>query len=214
MSTKHKVQLAAVAATLAAGLAGGAHAAEEEGWYGGLNLGRAHLGLSGADLDNRNAGLGVTSSSALETRDATWSLTGGYRFNRHLALEGGYVDLGTHRVSGTTSAPAAGSLDGRYKAHGYSLAAVGIVPLQGGFSLYGKAGLFFARTDLELSANSVALAGAGQSRTGGTLGLGMSYDFTRNVFGRAEWNRYARIGDDNTGRASVDTYTVGVGYRF
>jgi OOP family OmpA-OmpF porin len=214
MFNSRSLQRAAMATTLAAGLAGGAQAADDEGWYGGLDLGRSHLGLSGADIDNRNAGFGVTSSSTLETRDTAWSLVGGYRFNRNVALEGAYVDLGSHKLSGTTSAPAAGSLDGRYKVHGYRIAAVGIVPLSSGFSLYGKAGLMFARTDLELSASSVALSGAGQSRTVGTLGLGMSYDFTRNVFARAEWNRYARVGDDGTGRSSIDAYTVGVGYRF
>lgn len=216
MKVTRNVRLATLASTMFAGLAlaTGARAADDTGWYGSLNLGRSHLGLSGNDLDGRNAAQGVTSSTTLDSRDSAWSLNAGYRFNRNFALEAGYVDLGSYRFTGNTSAPAAGSLDGRYKAHGYSLVAVGIVPLQSGFSLYGKAGLFLARTELSASSSATALGGADSSRGTGTIGAGLSYDFTRNVFGRAEWNRYARIGDDNTGRASVDLYTVGVGYRF
>jgi len=55
---------------------------------------------------------------------------------------------------------------------------------------------------------------ASDSRTGLLIGAGAMYDFNRNVFARAGWDRYAQIGSDDTGKGHADVYSVGVGYRF
>ena len=217
MFVKSKAAIAAgFASTLALTVAAPqARAADNEGWYGGLNLGRSHLGLTGSELDNRFAGQGITSSSSLERRDTVYSLVGGYQFNRNIALEGSYVNLGRFNYQSTTTAPAAGSVTGRYGVRGFGVSAVGIVPLQQGFSIYGKAGLLLASTELEASPSAGIATGASSSRsTSGSFGFGLSYDFTKNIVGKAEWNRYTRVGDSNTGRGDVDLYTVGVAYKF
>jgi len=192
-----------------------ANAAENEGWYGGLNLGRSHLGMSGSELDNQFASRGITSSSSLDKRDTAWSLVGGYQFNRNLAVEGGYVNLGHFKYQSSTTTPAAGSITGRYGAGGFGVSAVGILPLQQGFSVYGKAGLLLARTELETNGSAGIATGETHGRsTNGSFGFGLSYDITKNIVGKAEWNRYARVGDSNTGRSDIDMYTVGVAYKF
>jgi OOP family OmpA-OmpF porin len=208
---------AAIAAGLASTLVftATAHAADNQGWYGGLNLGRSHLGLSGSDLDNGFASRGITSSSALERRDTAYSLTGGYQFNRNLAVEGSFVNLGRFDYQTSTTAPVAGSISGRYGVHGFGVSAVGILPLQQGFSVYGKAGLLLARTELEANGSAgLATSETHSHSTNGTFGLGLSYDFTKNIVGKAEWNRYARVGDSNTGRGDIDLYSLGVAYKF
>ena len=105
-------------------------------------------------------------------------------------------------------------MNGRYSAWGYGLSAVGIVPFGQGFAAYGKAGLAYTRAELEASSSGGITANGMRSLgTNPNYGAGLSYDFTRNIVGKAEWNRYARVGDSNTGRGDVDMYSVGVAYK-
>jgi OOP family OmpA-OmpF porin len=193
-----------------------ANAADLTGWYGGVNLARSNLKLNGSDIDGVFANQGVTSSSSIDTHDTAWSLNLGYQFNPYFALEGGYVDFGKYDLKGAVSAPAVDSIDGRYKAYGYDLSAVGILPLQQGLSVYGKAGVFHSRSDLEASSSgTVPVSGASHWGNSGTFGVGAGYDFTKNVVGKLEWNRYLNVGDSSTtGRGDIDLYSVGVAYKF
>ena len=60
-----------------------------------------------------------------------------------------------------------------------------------------------------IPATTTCIASSSRS-TSGSFGFGLSYDFTRNIVGKAEWNRYTRVGDSNTGRGDVDLHTVAV----
>ena len=193
-----------------------ANAADLTGWYGGINLGRSDLKLNGGDIDGVFANQGITSSSSIDRHDTAWSLNLGYQFNPYFALEGGYVDFGKYDLKGDVSAPAADTIDGRYKAYGYDLSAVGILPLQQGLSVYGKAGVFHSRSDLEASSSgAVPVSSASHWGNSGTFGVGAGYDFTKNVVGKLEWNRYLNVGDSSTtGRGDIDLYSVGVAYKF
>jgi len=201
--------------TMGAGLAT-AQAAELAGWYGGVNLGRSDLKLNGGDVDGVFANQGLTTSSSIDRHDTAWSLNLGYSFTPNFALESGYVDFGEYNFNSTASAPAADTINGRYKAYGYNLSAVGILPLQQGFSIYGKAGLLRSRADF--GANSMGIVPVSDSThwgTDGTFGAGAGYDFTKNITGKLEWNRYLNVGDSNaTGRGDIDLYTAGVAYKF
>ena len=118
--------------------------------------------------------------------------------------------------AGTASAPSADTIEGSYKAEAYSLSAVGIMALQRNRSLYGKAGL--ARTRAELEGNSLAGAvsvrGTSDSSFGLLVGAGATYDFSNNLFAKSGWDRYSRVGGDDTGKGPVDLYSVGLGVRF
>jgi opacity protein-like surface antigen len=46
------------------------------------------------------------------------------------------------------------------------------------------------------------------------LGAGVSYDVSRNISLRGEWDRFFRVGDSSTGRGDIDQFTVGVAYKF
>ena len=82
--------------------------------------------------------------------------------------------------------------------------------------MYGKAGVARTSTDLEASSDTgaVAVGNASASRSGLLIGAWAMYDFNRNVFARAGWDRYAQIGSDDTGKGHADVYSIGVGYRF
>ena len=212
-----KLQQAVLATVFAAALAAGCSAwaaAPETGWYGNVNVGRSTIDTN---VDNVFANQGVTSSSSVDKHDTAYSLGVGYQFNQNFALEGGYVDLGKFNVGSTISAPAADTAHGTYKVDGWNLSGVGIIPLQNGFSVYGKAGLIFADVKLNVASDTgtVPVTGGSKSSTSGTYGLGTSYDFGNNLIGKLEWNRYQGLGESSSsGKVDLNAYTVGVSYRF
>jgi opacity protein-like surface antigen len=188
----------------------------DSAWYGGIDLGRSRLGLSGGDFDNALANQGIGASSSNDRSDTSLGFSVGYLFNRNFALEGAYTRLGDFNYSAAASSPAADTISGKYKAHALSLSGIGILPLRQSWSVYGKAGVARTKTDLEASSDTgaVAVGNASDSRTGLLIGAGAMYDFNRNVFARAGWDRYAQIGSDDTGKGHADVYSIGVGYRF
>jgi OmpA-OmpF porin, OOP family len=213
---KCKYIVGAVAALLLAAEGAALAAPGDSGWYGDLDVGRSNLRLNGGDIDGALANQGISGSAAIDRHDTAFGANAGYRLNRNFALEGGYVDFGKFGYESATSSPAADTVQGAYKANALSFAAVGIAPLEDGWSLFGKAGA--ARTKAELSASSASGAtapgGASHSGNGFVLGGGATYDFTRTVYARLEADRYTHVGDASTAKGDVDLYTVGLGMRF
>lgn len=193
--------------------------AADMGWYAGLSGGQSRADSDASELDSTFRSLGFTSSSTVDKTDAGWKLFAGYQFNPNFAVEGGYVDLGKFSFSTTvTAAPAGfttGSLSGDVKTkNGLFLDAVGIIPLQNNFSLFGKLGIYSIKTELSASGPSGSLT---QSSTDSDLhwGIGAGYDFNKNVAARLEWERFNDVGNkDKTGEANVDLLSVGVVYKF
>ena len=178
-----------IAASLALG-ASGAYA-QETGWYGGLDVGGSHV-----------SGINTDSLDSFDKSDMAFDVNLGYRLNRNFALEGAYTDLGKFHFSSA----AAG--DGDVKPKAVSLSAVGILPLQQNFSLYGKAGIAHTET------KSGGAFDASDSKDGLLAGAGVMYDFNRNVYAKAGWDHFDDVGNDATGKGHADIYSLGVGYRF
>jgi OmpA-OmpF porin, OOP family len=112
--------------------------------------------------------------------DTAFKLIGGYQFHRNIAAEIGYgmlVDKGGLEVTSLEAV------------------AVGIFPVMDRLSVIGKLG--FANVDFKPGGDSTDL----------TYGVGVQYDFTRNLGARAQWQRY----DSD---AEVDLLSVGIVYRF
>jgi OOP family OmpA-OmpF porin len=177
-----------VAATLALGASGAyAQHAQESGWYGGLDVGGSHL-----------SGINTDSLDSFDKSDTAFDVNLGYRLNRNFAVEGAYTDLGKFHFSSALG-------DGDVKPTAVSLSAVGILPLQSNFSLYGKAGIAHTETKgLDAS----------DTKDGLLAGAGVMYDFNRNVYAKAGWDRFDDVGNDATGKGHADIYSLGVGYRF
>ena len=189
--------------------------ADEAGWYGGANIGR-----SGATIDDARitrglaaAGLGTTSIANRE-RDTTYKIYGGYQFNRYLGLEGGYFDLG--KFGFTANTLPLGTLDGNIRLRGFNLDAVGTLPLSEKFSALGRIGINNAQArDSFTGTGAVSVANPNPSKrdTNYKLGVGVQYAFNDALAMRAEIERY-RINDAIGNRGHVDTFSLGLVYRF
>lgn len=195
--------------------------AEDAGWYAGGSLGsaRAKSDTSAAQLDAELATLGITATSTLNEDDTGFKLFAGYQFNKNLAVEGGYVDLGKPiEFSSVVTAPGAGTVKTTIKNDGWNMDVVGILPINDAFSAFGKVGLYYSKTTLDVSATGAggtAAVSANKTETTPKFGLGANYAFTKNVGVRAEWERYKNLGDNNTtGEGDVDLWSIGVSFKF
>lgn len=127
-----------------------------------------------------------------DDKDTAWGLFAGYQFNRNLAAEIAYHDLGSASGSGA-------SRDGKT----WEIDALGILPLTNQFSAYGKLGGYRGKYQG---------AGLDNKSNDWTWGLGVQWDFTRNVGVRGEWQQYRNLGSD--GGPDVNVLRVGALYRF
>jgi OOP family OmpA-OmpF porin len=170
--------------------------ASAQGFYIGGSVGQS-------DFDDSNT-TGLITSGAVDGKDTGYKIFGGYQFNQYIGVELAYVDLGQASYSGFSgAAPVTG---GTVKTSGLNISAVGTLPLSSGFALFGKAGLYV----WEAKANDVTGGVPFSEKQDGTdlsLGIGASYDFTKNFAIRAEWERFKAVGD-------IDLLSIGVVYKF
>jgi len=108
-------------------LAHSSAAVAEEGFFVGGAFGNGYL-------DENIDGIRFKSDSS------AYRIYGGYGFTKYFGVEIGYLDLGTFRESfdeGGTSVPFS------VNASGFTLAAIGSLPLSERFSLIGRLGYYF-----------------------------------------------------------------------
>jgi OOP family OmpA-OmpF porin len=171
--------------------------AEERGLYVGGALGQSKF-REWCDTSGAPAGFSLVSC---EDKDSTWKVLGGYRVNRHLAIEATYIDWGT--VSGQVQFM--GPRDVSAEQQSMGLAAVGAVPITRQFSIFGKLGLLL--TDQQTrSATATSSATTDRDEREWHYGIGVKYALTRHWAVRAEW--------ENTEALEVRMLSVGVEYSF
>jgi OOP family OmpA-OmpF porin len=195
--------------------------AESSGWgdYSGWYIG-ANIGKSNADIDNgrisRNllgAGLSTTSIRS-DDDDTGYKVFGGYQFNRYLALEGGYFDLGEFGFNANTNP--LGTLNSSIKVRGINFDVVGFIPFTEKLSLFGRAGVNYAETKDSFRGTGAVLglnSRASDRELNPKLGVGLQYDYNDSWAWRVEAERY-RINDGIGNKGDVDLVSVGVVYRF
>ncbi|WP_198116297.1 outer membrane beta-barrel protein [Massilia rhizosphaerae] len=140
----------AIAATLALA-ASLSFAAAPTGYYGGLDVGSAKID----NFKDSKAGAGGFL---------------GYGFNRFVAIELGYRQLGSWNIGGADVTAT--------QAH---VSVVGFFPLAPQFDIYGRLGYNSLRAKASYGGFSY-----GDDTNGGLYGVGLNYDFTPTVSGRAE----------------------------
>src|SRR5450830_811040 len=92
-------------------------AADDSGWYGGINIGQSRAKIDDARITSSLLGGGLTTTSINDNdRDTGYKLFGGYKINKNFAVEGGYFDLGRFGFMATTVPP--GTLSGTIKLKG------------------------------------------------------------------------------------------------
>lgn len=177
-----------VGAVIAAVLPFMAHAAgDDSGWYGGAGIGRAALG----DMYTQGSG----HLNSFESTKNGYKLFGGYQFNANFALEGGYVDFGTHKGSGVDENGFTNPEPDSWKFSAYTIAAVGMLPLGGDFSVFGKAGVASAKMG-EYDSDGTTAINRNQSLL---LGVGVKYDIGKMLFLRVEYENFGKVGSSSGG---------------
>jgi OOP family OmpA-OmpF porin len=229
--------------TAAGLLAAQAASAAETGFYVGGSYGIAEKDEGfettfDAFRDSAHADLGFTrkaSTSTLDTRSKGYGFIGGYRLFENLAVEGGYMQLGTvkyrDRSSGTypgvptDAVPAPANTPANYLLNldseigGIAISALGIVPLSYRWEVFGRAGVMFSTHDLIYyvdPGNGLAPLrnGFSESATDFLAGAGASIMLAEVYTLRAEFIRVFDAGNKENGEGDIDVLSIGVTVKF
>jgi OmpA-OmpF porin, OOP family len=155
---------------------------------------------------------------ACDDHDTAWRFFAGYQFNRNWSAEFGYGDLGDATGQGVTNLGTAGQF--KRQSYAFDLSALGTVRIAGGLGVFGRLGLYMARTTFDSEIPPTVDSHEAGTNSGFTYGAGLSYMLGH--FGlRAEWQRYANIGGHSTGTLEngsgtdqVDAFSLGALLRF
>lgn len=209
-------------------------AAQQSPWYLGLSAGQSRTGSE--FITNREEAIrgAINLQSAFDDKDGAWKGTAGYRFTPNIAVEASYADYGSIRsdtrfqvINGATGA---GGFVVDRSVKGFGADLVIAAPLGNSFSLWGRLG--WLRADLKaqalLSGDIVFSDGTpGNSRSTSAkenvakFGVGVDWSLTRQASLRLEWERLSNAGKKfapdatgSTGEADMDTWMLGVLWRF
>lgn len=205
------------ATLLAASVPVSALAAGNTGWFAGISIEYIKYRMNADDLSGLATASGLTgvSTSITDDNDTSWKVMGGYQFHRNFAVEVGHVDLGDLNFTTTT---AEGTVNGDVEICGVYVDAVGIWPASERFSLLGKIGAYRWDMDTYGAALGGGVAFKQNANAIGTslkLGIGGEYRFRHDLAVRAEYERFNDVGKrNNTGKADVDLWSMGLNYRF
>ncbi|MEO7744056.1 MAG: outer membrane beta-barrel protein [Usitatibacter sp.] len=187
-------------------------------WYVGATAGQAKLSHDSSQSDQLlDLGFDAATTS-FDDKDSAYRIHGGYRFHRNFAVELGYVNLG--RYSSRSLVLPTGSLENRFRVEGVDVSAVGLLPLNSQFTVYGRVGLFASRTRASYAGTGsvVLINGASSQRERTqdlTYGVGAMYNFSPRFSLVAEISEYRGVGSELTGgELDIRTISAGLVYRF
>jgi hypothetical protein len=167
--------------------------------------------------------LPAQSTSTFDSEDSAYGFVVGYRLGEHLAIEGGYLDLGdvsyrdrSDGFFGTT--PESWVLNIDSGTSGIALSALGILPLSYRWEIYARGGLLLASsTETIFISNGQVADKTRPSKSGVDLlgGAGISVSVAEIYNVRLEFLRVFDAGEDVTlDEADVDMLTLGVTVAF
>lgn len=187
----------------------------DAGWYGGANIGQSNAKIDDQRIINGLNGSGFSTASINNNdSDIAYKIFGGYQFNPYFSVEGGYFNLG--KFGFTANTLPAGTLNGNIRLQGFSLDAVGTLPITQRFSAFGRVGLADAQAQDSFSGTGAVRAlnpNPSKWDTNYDFGAGLQYAFTESIAMRAEAERY-RINDAVGNMGDIDVYSLGLIYRF
>jgi OmpA-OmpF porin, OOP family len=193
---------AAVLGFLAAAIALPAAAQDDTGLYLGGSFGYSQY----KDVCIQRANV------PCDDHDQAWRFYGGYQFNRYVAAELGYADLGA--VTGEGPVPGGRAKFEFAVGEVLDLSAVFRIPVVGRLSALAKVGGYRARTTVDdegpFPGSPSHEAG---TNSGLTYGLGAEYAIWK-IGVRAEWQRYENVGAASTGEVDIDVFSIGALIRF
>lgn len=215
LQKKHIIALTS-AACLFIGAA--ANAAVDGAYIGGtIGYGKVHQGgFAAKDITVEGSPVTTTNSS----KDTGLAGRGyvGYQFNQNAALEAGYSRFHNATAKASSSSPVESfSTNGTIKTDAFDIVGKGIIPIQNGFSVYGKAGLALLRATGSVNGTD-SVSGAFRANDSArhiypTFGLGAAYDVTKNLVADVSWMRIQKTGS-STKLQSTDMFGAGLAYNF
>lgn len=175
-------------AVLAVALCCGASAAVAGG-YIGVGAGVTTVDVCD-DINSAFPGLGC------DDKDTGLKIFGGFKANENFAVEALWADLGETTLSGP-GGTASLAIDG------FGIAAVGIIPINQQFGIFGKVGAYM----WDAQGGGVT-SNFSEDGTDLMFGAGVNWNFTPKFGLRAEWERFDIDGDD------VDFLSIGAQFNF
>ena len=160
----------------------------------------------GASVGQASYDMTCPAGSTCDDTDTAWKIYGGLEVNEYISMEAGYANLGEVEVSGAES--------GTAEVHGMTIQVIGSYVINPSFSLIGRGGMNI----LNLEKNGTIAAptnNVGDTDVAWSLGLGAQYNLSESVGLRAEWERYFKVGDeDTTGEVDIDLISASIVYTF
>ena len=175
-----------------------------ERWYAGASIGQSTLKIDDSAVGVAGA---PTQSISKEESDTGFKLFAGHRFTNTWGVEVGWVSTLVR------------SLKREFKMSGFNIDGVGTWRLGNRFSLLARLGGLISETKVSRAASgSVALGAAAsekKSEVNVHFGVGASYDISRALSVRAEFEQAQNLGDRNTtGEGSPSLLSVGLVVKF
>jgi OmpA-OmpF porin, OOP family len=211
--------------------------AADRGFYIGGQVGQAAKDVSREFFELFNDAIQEVSNfvpledhTSLEDTDIAFSILGGYRFNSYLAFEGGFTKYGT--VAFKSRANGNFPLEGgtlntniEIQTSGFSLAAVGALPLTRDWELFARGGVLFADTKISFMIDATGqqfipvpgdFSDSGTDSTTETFAaIGVSRRFFEIYDLRLEYQRVFNAGADATGGSGdLDAALLGLNVTF
>ena len=226
-----KCVLTGLISLLLAGLAQGAAAqpsAPRTPWYVAGGFGLSEVSIPSQTLDATNAVISAGNGAAFTVTDRDDGSTGtkfllGYRFNPNFAVEGGYATLGkasahTDFRGGGSPSVSVGTFNLQYEMSGPFVDAVGILPLNDKWSLFGRIGVSNTKTSADIAGAPLTLIissdDLSETKLSEKFGAGVDYNVNAEFGMRAEWERYKAPDPLSNEVLDVDMATVSFVYRF
>jgi OOP family OmpA-OmpF porin len=204
-----------ISALALGGLVIPAAAVHPEGWYIGGNAGQARAKIDETDITADLLRSGFTTSDFKSAeREFGYKLFAGYRFNDHLALEGGYFDLGTFNYRALTNPN--GILRGELEFSGWNLDLLGLFPVSERMAVFSKIGVHRSKAKVGFEGDgavNVLNSSFRKTNTDYKLGVGMQYSVTDALGLRLEYERY-RMDDAVGNKGDIDMLSAGLVYHF
>lgn len=174
--------------------------AQDSGGYLGASVGQSRI----KDFCPNILPVGTS----CDDRSSAYGVFLGYQVNKYLGVEVGYTDLGEFKASGSGT-------NLTNKVQGVELLGVGTIPINPQLDVYGKVGVLSWEDKQSCTGTSCVFGSQKETGTDLTYALGAQINFTKNVAGRVQYQRYQDVGEDaTTGKSDVDVMSVGIVFKF
>jgi hypothetical protein len=226
------MRVAIIAFIVLAGVGAGTARAAQLGIYAGISYAMVEKDSSRSAFEdeafaiyNAFGFMPQTTTGSFDTKDSSYGFVVGWRLTEHIALEGGYTDLGevVYRDRSTglfddLPDPENWAQNVESSTSGIALSALGIWPLSYRWEVYARAGVLISNnTESVFITDGINSESLSASKSGADLlaGVGVSFSIVEIYNLRLELGRVFDAGEDDTlDEADVDMATLNIAVSF